>query len=166
MVMNVDGIAGAERFYREHAQELMRLSTMLVGPDNAEDVLSEALISVFQSSAWPNLGEDEKLPYTQRAVVNKGRSWFRSSSRRTKREELYGRGTDPTTGQPNTEHGVPSDILQIVSELSVRQRAVVFLTYWSDYDTATVARTLDISEGSVYQHLNRARRALKERVDV
>ena len=158
--MDVDGIGGAERFYREHAQELMRLSTMLVGPDNAEDVLSEALIKVFQSQKWAELGEDEKRHYAQRAVVNQARTWFRSAGRRTAREELYSRTT-----QQHSEPGIPSEIIRIVGELSVRQRAVVFLTYWSDYDTAAVAHTLGISEGSVYQHLNRARRKLKERVD-
>ena len=45
--------------------------------------------------------------------------------------------------------------------LPLRQRAVVFLTYWADLTPAAVAVELGISEGSVRQHLARARRTLR-----
>jgi RNA polymerase sigma factor (sigma-70 family) len=50
-------------------------------------------------------------------------------------------------------------------ELSIRQRAVTVLTYWSDLDPSSVALLLGISEGSVRRHLARARSRLKERLD-
>ena len=60
----------------------------------------------------------------------------------------------------------PDETWTAVASLSLRQRATVFLTYWEDLDTRTVANVLGISEGSVYQHLNRARATLRRRIDV
>jgi RNA polymerase sigma-70 factor (ECF subfamily) len=52
-----------------------------------------------------------------------------------------------------------------VVALSVRQRAVIVLTYWADLDPRTVAERLGISEGSVRRHLARARAHLREALD-
>ena len=57
------------------------------------------------------------------------------------------------------------DVWDAVKGLSPRQRAVVFLTYWQDLDVATVANLLDQSEGSVKQHLARARAHLRRKLD-
>ena len=60
---------------------------------------------------------------------------------------------------------VDPDVLEAVSRLSVRQRAVVFLTYWEDLHQRDIATRLDISEGSVRRHLARAHSRLKETLD-
>ena len=160
-VDEVMDIAAVDSFYRKHASDLMRLAVVLVGPDDAEDVFSEAVLKVIQSKRWPSLTEEEQPRYAYRAVVNYARSWGRSAGRRVKREDLYARRS-----RTSVEHGVPSDVLAAIAGLSIRQRAVVFLTYWNDFDTAMVASTLGISEGSVYQHLNRARTSLRRSVHV
>ena len=54
---------------------------------------------------------------------------------------------------------------QAVARLSVRQRAVVVLTYWADLDPAAIAVMLDVSEGSVRRHLARARAHLRKVLD-
>ena len=51
--------------------------------------------------------------------------------------------------------------MDALAALPVRQRAVVFLTYWADQTPAAIAAELGISEGSVRQHLARARRTLR-----
>ena len=48
------------------------------------------------------------------------------------------------------------EVLHAVRSLSVRQRAVIVLTYWADLAPADVADRLGISEGSVRRHLARA----------
>jgi RNA polymerase sigma-70 factor (ECF subfamily) len=60
---------------------------------------------------------------------------------------------------------IDPDVLRAVARLSMRQRAVVFLTYWSDLEPATVAGLLGIGEGSVRKHLARARARLRELLD-
>jgi len=139
----------------------MRLAVVLVGPDDAEDVFSEAVVRCVQSRRWSTLTESEQPRYVYRAVVNYSRSWMRSAGRRNRREDLYARRTSAAI-----DEYVPSDLANAVAGLSVRQRAVVFLTYWKDYDTRMVAEVLGISEGSVYQHLSRARANLRGRIDV
>ncbi len=46
--------------------------------------------------------------------------------------------------------------------LSVRQRAVIVLTYWEDLTPSSIAALMDINEGSVKRHLARGRSRLKE----
>ena len=57
------------------------------------------------------------------------------------------------------------DVLEAVARLSMRQRAAVFLTYWSDLDPVAIAELLDVSEGSVRRHLARARANLRKVLD-
>jgi RNA polymerase sigma factor (sigma-70 family) len=57
---------------------------------------------------------------------------------------------------------VRPEVLAAVSRLSVKQRAVIVLTYWEDLDPATISAYLAISEGSVKRHLARGRSRLKE----
>jgi RNA polymerase sigma-70 factor (ECF subfamily) len=54
------------------------------------------------------------------------------------------------------------DVLRAVGQLSLQQRAVVFLTYWEDLTPGAVAERLGVSEGSVKRHLARARKRLGE----
>jgi RNA polymerase sigma factor (sigma-70 family) len=57
---------------------------------------------------------------------------------------------------------VRPEILAAVFRLSIRQRAVVFLTYWEDLDPKAIADLLSISNGSVRRHLARGKTRLKE----
>ena len=44
----------------------------------------------------------------------------------------------------------------------MQQRAVVYLTYWHDWEPARVAATLGVSEGTIRQQLGRGREKLRE----
>lgn len=142
--------------YRKHASELIRLSSALVGPSDAEDVFVNALVRATSSSRWASLEDDARRAYLYRSVVNGARSWARSRSRRERRDELWAarRLADPElTPQP--------EIWEAVCALSVRQRAVVFLTYWADLTSEEIAVLLGISSGSVRRYLGRARHSLR-----
>ncbi|MFT7474201.1 MAG: RNA polymerase sigma factor (sigma-70 family) [Verrucomicrobiales bacterium] len=146
-----------EDFYRKHADGLIRMATALVGPNNAEDVFSSAVLRVLNSRTWRRLDDDERRAYLCRSIMNEAKRWGRQAGRRQQRESIY--SAQRLLSESMTE---PEEIWAAVASLSVRQRAVVFLTYYEDLDTAAVAKSLGISPGSVYQHLNRARNALKE----
>ena len=153
---------GDEEFYRKHADSLLRLSYALVGPSDAEDVFSTAVLNVLRSDRWSELDDDAKRAYLYRSVVNESRRLGRRSTKRRQLEAMH--ALRAAVEAPTVR--APDDTWEVVASLSVRQRAVVFLTYWDDLDTHTVAELLDISEGSVYQHLNRARTKLRRRIDV
>ena len=115
-----------------------------------------ALVGVTSSARWHALDDDSKRAYLYRSVVNGARSWARSRSRREQRDQLWAarRLVDPeVTPQP--------EVWDAVCALSVRQRAVVFLTYWADLTSEEIAVLLGISSGSVRRYLARARDSLR-----
>jgi RNA polymerase sigma factor (sigma-70 family) len=143
--------------YRKHADELTRFATGLVGPTHAADVVSEAVLRCMSSPTWPAVVE--RRAYLFRSVFNQAGQLHRATRRRRAREE----------GAAAPGYVEPADIrpevLAAVARLSLRQRAVVVLTYWDDLDPAAIAGLLDISDGSVRRHLARARSRLKEVLD-
>lgn len=149
-----------ETFYQKHGPGLRRLAFALVGPSDADDVFSSAIVRVLGSKRWPKLEQSEQLPYATRIVTNEAKRWGSQAGRRGRVESLIAaqRFVPPELQQPD-------EIWSVVAGLSIRQRAVVFLTYYEDLDTAQVAKRLDISVGSVYQYLNRARTTLRKRID-
>ena len=153
---------GDEEFYRKHADSLLRLSYALVGPSDAEDIFSTAVLNVLRSDRWSELDDDAKRAYLYRSVVHESRRWGRRTTKRRQLEALH--ALREAVEAPTVR--APDDTWEVVASLSLRQRAVVFLTYWDDLDTHTVAELLGISEGSVYQHLDRARTKLRRRIDV
>lgn len=146
-----------EDSYRKWADELVRYATALVGPADAPDLVAEAFAAMLDrgEDAWGRVRDPRA--YAFRSVTNAARMFGRSRGRRRTRETRWSVAssgpaeliTDPLVGEA-------------LSTLSVRQRAVVFLTYWEDLDVASVAERLGISEGSVKRHLARARSALRE----
>jgi RNA polymerase sigma factor (sigma-70 family) len=89
--------------------------------------------------------------------LNQSRQWARSRARRAARELLFDwakfHSADPES-RP--------EVWSAVTRLSVRQRAVIVLTYWDDLTPAQVADRLGLAEGSVRRHLARARARLRK----
>ncbi len=110
--------------YEKHAAELTRFATTLVGASQASDVVADVVLSCVQSRAWS--GVREPKPFLCRSVLNEARRWQRGEVRRRLREQLA--ASREWAVDPETDQGVWA----AVAELSVRQRAVIFLTYWSD----------------------------------
>jgi RNA polymerase sigma factor (sigma-70 family) len=143
--------------YGKHADDLVRFATGLVGPTDAPDVVSDAVIRALSSRSWS--GVQNHRAYLTRAVLNEARMHHRSTLRRRARETRN--ATDDVTYD-----SVPRpEVLEHVARLSLRQRAVVVLTYWDDLDQHTVAERLGISEGSVRRHLARAHVKLRRLLD-
>jgi RNA polymerase sigma factor (sigma-70 family) len=143
--------------YRKHADELTRFATGLVGPSHAPDVVSEAVLRAMNSEAWPRVVE--RRAYLFRCVYHEALRLHRTIGRRRSREERA--ALAESVDQPD----IRPEVLAAVNRLSLRQRAVIVLTYWDDLDPAAVADLLDISDGAVRRHLARGRSRLKEVLD-
>ena len=143
--------------YERLAPELTRFATALVGRVDAPDVLSNAVVKALGTPAWPSVAN--RRAYLYRAVVNEAQTWLRRAGERPRREA---RAAGPDRWDLPTFH---DDVRRAVAALSVRQRAVVVLTYWADLPPAEVADRLGISDGSVRRHLARARAHLRETLD-
>ncbi len=139
--------------YARHSADLTRFATFLVGPSDACDVVSAAVVRALSSSSWPSVRN--RGAYLVRSVLNEARRQHRAGTRRRRRETRV--AVRDRVDFPE----VRPDVVNAVARLSPRQRAVVFLTYWQDLDPSSVAEYLDVSEGSVRRHLARARARLR-----
>jgi RNA polymerase sigma factor (sigma-70 family) len=144
-------------FLEKHADELTRFATAVVGPSEAPDVVSEAFLRCVVSRRWPTVSD--RRAYLYRAVLNEALATRRSLIRRRHRDR------HAMLAEPVSEEVPSYEVLDAVRRLSIRQRAVVVLTYWQDLGPASVAGLLGISEGAVRRHLARARAHLKEYLD-
>lgn len=139
--------------YRKHASELIRFANALAGPSGAEDLLASAVVRAMHSPRWSTI--ENKRAYLFRAVLNESMRERRSRDRRLRREA---RAASPDRFEQSI---ADADVLIAVSRLSVRQRAVVFLTYWSDLEPSTVAELIGVSQRTVERELTNARRHLE-----
>lgn len=104
----------------------------LVGPDDAADVLSAAVVRALSSPRWPDVAN--RRAYLYQAVFSEACTWRRRGAQRPGREAslvLPDRCELP---------GFRPDVAEAVARLSVRQRAVVVLTYWADLDSDRARR--------------------------
>lgn len=139
--------------YEKYADELIRFASMLVGADAAEDVLIAAVVRTFDSPRWPEVAD--RRGYLYRAVLNEARDTVRATRRRAARER-----------RTASDEVVLIDLLGVevvdaVRKLSLRQRAVVFLTYWGELSAAEVAAELGLGRRTVERELAAARRRLE-----
>jgi RNA polymerase sigma factor (sigma-70 family) len=139
------------------APELIRFASSLVGPGDAADVLSAAVVRTLSSPRWPDVVN--RRAYLYQAVFSEACTWRRRGAQRPGREASL------ALPERCELPGLRPDVAEAVARLSVRQRAVVVLTYWADLDPAAVALMLDISQGSVRRHLARARAHLRKVLD-
>lgn len=141
-----------ESLWTAHAADLVRYATLLVGPNEAADVVSMAFIKVTSRTA----AVANARAYLFRTVTNCAHDQRRGRQRRQARD-LH--AVLPTLGR-QTESDL--DVRSAVAALSVRQRAVVYFAYWEDLDEPGIAEVLGISAGSVRRHLARARVHLRK----
>jgi len=141
--------------YRKYAAELMRFASALAGPSGAEDLLATAVLDALSSARWATI--ENKRAYLYKVVLHEGFRARRSTDRRLRREQRSASAQsdswEPASPDP--------DVLAALRRLSVRQRAVVFLTYWADLTPAAVAETIDSSTRTVERELAAAKQRLE-----
>ncbi|MCB1001766.1 MAG: sigma-70 family RNA polymerase sigma factor [Acidimicrobiales bacterium] len=143
----------AEDAWREHGDSLMRLATVLVGADDAHDVVTNAFVRVCGRPGGLVL---DVRRYLYRAVANEARNHWRLTQRR-RRRDLYA-----ISSAAITEDELELDLLRQVAALSSRQRLVIYLAYWEDLTESAIAELLGLSTGTVHRTLERARAQLRK----
>jgi RNA polymerase sigma-70 factor (ECF subfamily) len=139
--------------YEKHGDELVRFATGLVGPDDAADAVSSAIVGVIRSGRWDEVRNERAYLYT--SVLNEVRATHRRTMRRRAAEALA------AEVGPSVLPEVRPEVLEAVGRLTVRQRAVVFLAFWDDLTPSEIARRLGLSPSTVYRTLERAERRLR-----
>lgn len=127
---------------------LYRTAYLMLGDAaEAEDLVQTALAKTYAS--WRKVRSLEAAPaYARTTMVNTASSWFRKKGWRNEQptedlpEHRYEQGheADPTT-RPT--------VLDALTQLPPRQRAVIVLRYYEDLSVAQAATALGITEGTV-----------------
>lgn len=138
-----------EYVWRKHSEELVRYATVLVGPSDAEDMLSAVVIRILRAKGSLEALDDPR-PYLFRAVLNEAKNHRRGRRSLSQSSELV--------FLPD----VRPDVVEAVMKLSERQRAAVYLTYWRDLPIGETAALMGCRPGTVKRYLSLARRRLKE----
>lgn len=142
------------KVYAEHATELIRYATVLVGSSAAEDLVADAVIAAFASPAWTSV--DQPRAYLYRAVLNAAHQSHRSQTRRLVRERRA--AVAESVEAPEADPAV----LAALRQLTPRQRAIVFFTYWQDRSSAEIADDLGTDQRTVQRELFAARARLAQ----
>ena len=141
-------------WYRASYPGVVRTTFLILHDQGrAEEVTQDAFVAMLRN--WGTVGAYENPGAWVRRVA------IRDAVRTARREQVR-----PVKEQLSAIHGVAAiphpEVAAAVATLSPMQRAAVVLYYWVDQPVQEVARTLDVSESTVKQHLLRARSKLAD----
>jgi RNA polymerase sigma-70 factor (ECF subfamily) len=138
-----------EEIYRKNKDDLIRYASVLVGPLDAEDVVSTVVVRILGRRNLDDL--EEARAYLFRSVLNESRT------RLVRRRKAIPLG-DVAAG---TEPDPRPEVLRAVMNLPVRQRAATYLVYWGDLSIAEAARFMGTAAGTIKRYLFLAKRTLR-----
>jgi RNA polymerase sigma-70 factor (ECF subfamily) len=151
--------------YRRHGRGLFGTARRMLGrAEDAEDVMQEAFITLFEKD--PDLRAGEEGAWLHRVLVNRCIDRIRARKRRPEDS------IDVPEGEPGPRlPGVPAgssaeriDLPRAVDTLPERARLVFLLHDVEGFRHADVAGALGITEGSSKSQLFRARELLRARL--
>ena len=148
-----------EAVYRRSVTRLRRVAAAIVGDREAALDAVQAGFSTAVRRRAEYLGDGSLDAWAWRIVVNEARD---ARARLLARD---GAGPESETlddGLAARGDGARGEILNALAELSERQRLVIFLRYYADFDNPTIARVLAISERTVSATFNQAHPLLQE----
>lgn len=141
-------------FYRAELPRLVALARALCGGAVADDVAQEAMLAAYRR--WRQVSDlEHPEAWVRRACSNLAMSQYRR-----RLVELRAVARLARRPQPIPPEAVDDEFWACVRGLPKRQAQVAALRYLYQLDVADIARTLEITEGSVKQHLSRGRARL------
>jgi RNA polymerase sigma factor (sigma-70 family) len=153
-----------ESAYTAWAEDLVRYATVLVGSDDAPDVVANTFASLMLhgEQSWSRAREPRGFLFG--AVANHARSQIRGARRRrTRRDRVTELERVARDGGSAVEVAVDERAsTEVLDGLSTQQRAVIYLAYWEDLTAAEIAALLDVSQGTVRRQLARGRERLRK----
>ena len=151
--MTVEDTSSSE-IYVKYRDALTRLAMVLVGPSDANDVISTVITRTIASGR--SLGDlDNPRAYLMRAVANESKTLLRSRGRTTELVETIANNV-----------AVPRpEVLRAVMALPPQQRAATYLVYWVGMNSREAAAVLRCRPATTRRYLLLARRRLRGVLD-
>lgn len=143
-----------DQLWRAHGPAALRFATVLVGPHDAPDIVTDAFLRVARTVGWAHV--DQPHSYLLRAVRNEAHNLRRGRERQWRRD---------LAARPDTAEHEPTanaDLVAQLARLSIEQRTVIYLAYWEDMTESAIAALLGVSAGTVHRNLVRARTQLRK----
>jgi RNA polymerase sigma-70 factor (sigma-E family) len=159
-----DRDAGLTTLFLGYHRQLVGFALLLVDDlETAEDVVQDAFLALHRRWTWVR-DPQAAYEYLRTSVLNGSRSQLRRRRTRRALSAPLPR-TAPSAEATAADHEEQDAVLHELAALSTRQRQVLVLRYYLDQSEAEIARTLQISAGSVKQHASRGLAALTERLE-
>lgn len=145
--------------YEELRGSLMRFAASLVGQDEAEDIVSDAVVQALRRGTLAAL--ENPSAYLMQAVLNTARDRGR---RRITESAAVARHVGMREAVPVVSIESP-ELTEAVMRLPVRQRAAIFLVYYEDMAPSDAADILGVRPATLRRYLLLARRKLRGWLD-
>ena len=145
--------------YEKFRRSLMRFAASLVGPDDADDILSDAVVRTLRRGPLTSL--DNPRANLMQAVLNTARDRGR---RLTRERAAVARHASMPEAVPVVSIDSP-ELTETVMRLPVRQRTAVFLVYFEDMTPSDAADVLGVWPATLRRYLALARRKLRGWLD-
>lgn len=153
--------------FERHARAVAGFAARRIGPEAAEDIVSETFLVAFRrrasfdtsyESARPwLLGIATRLIRKHRATEAKQWNSYVASAGATIDDTTS--GMDEATNRLDAEHAM-RELGPRIAALSPRDRETLFLFAWGDLTQEEIARALKVPTGTVKSRINRIRRLL------
>jgi RNA polymerase sigma-70 factor (ECF subfamily) len=141
-------------FYRAELPRLVALARALCGSAVADDVAQEAMLAAYRK--WRHVSDlQHPEAWVRRTCSNLAVSQYRRMMVELRAVTRLSARAAPAPLERQDE-----EFWAAVRRLPKRQAQAAALRYLYGLDVADIARTLEITEGSVSQHLSRARARL------
>ena len=157
------GTADFDALFRAHQPRLVEALALVAGDrELAADAVQEAFVKAHLK--WRRIGSyDDPIGWVRRVAINRLRDEHRRSRRKRRAIDRLASQSNGTPALPDRDL-MSQDLVAQLADLPKRQRLCVVLRYVEDLSTAEIARTLDVSEGTVKSNLSDARARLRSRL--
>lgn len=154
--------------YDRHAATLYRFAARRLGPELAEDVVSETVLAAFRIRHRYDPARLDARPWLLGILTrqisrhrNSERNRYRALSKTSVDREGQEGPADRVAAQVAAQ-SVRVPLAAARTKLAARDRDVLLLVAWADLSYVEVAEVLEIPVGTVRSRLNRARRKVRE----
>lgn len=145
-----------EEFFRsEYARLFRALCLVTASRDEAEDVMQEAFLRLWER--WPRVRTlEDPTGFLYRTAMNRFRSRYRSAARRMRRQLPFQRSDDVFAAIEDRDV-----VVRALATLIPQQRAAVVLTGLLGYSSEEAGRMLHMKASTVRVLSTRARAAMR-----
>jgi len=143
--------------YGKHAVDLIRYATVLVGPDQAPDVVSTVVLRVLKRRHLSDL--ENPRAYLFRSVLNEARSWGRT---RRSKSLAISRLVEDRSSHDQESLVDRLTAANAVWSLPPRHRSAAYLVYWLDLPLAEAAEQMGVSTGAVKRYIHEVRQHVRK----